>query len=110
MTGGAGGIGAASCSVFADRDARVVVADIDVERAGAQAEQVNAGKAEAMAVGVDLAREKRIVAMFDAVRGRFCRLKIMERQNSGVIVNTASDKSTYVTGADFRVDGGATAW
>jgi len=103
-------MGAASCRVFADCDARVVVADIDVERSGAQAEQVNAGKAEATAIGVDLAREKRIVAMFDAVRGRFGRLKIMERQHSGVIVNTASDKSTYVTGADFRVDGGATAW
>jgi hypothetical protein len=34
----------------------------------------------------------------------------MERQHSGVIVNTASDESTYATGADFRVDDGATAW
>ena len=158
MTGGAGGIGAASCRVFAERGAKVVVSDIDVERAGALAEELNAGKAEAMAIGVDLAREERIVAMFDAVEDRCGRLdimdnnaailtpefaqrdldiggmetevwdicfaintrgtmlccreapKIMERQRSGVIVNTASDKSTHVTGADFRVDGGATAW
>ncbi|WP_238008371.1 SDR family NAD(P)-dependent oxidoreductase [Dactylosporangium sp. AC04546] len=50
VTGGAGGIGAAICRDLAECGARVVVADIDVDRA----KELAAGLPDATAVGVDL--------------------------------------------------------
>lgn len=135
VTGGAGGIGSATCKVLAERGARVVVADIDL----APAEAVAAELGDAIAIKVDLASEAEIVALFAATLARYgrldiidnnaallspeiaqadhdvatmatdiwdrifavntrgtmlcCReaLKIMEKQGSGVIINTASN-------------------
>ena len=135
VTGGAGGIGAATCQVLAERGAKVAVADIDLARA----EAVAGGLEHAIAVQVDLASEDSIKALYARVTGHFgrldivdnnaalltedisrrdgnmanvetdvwdqvfavntrgtmisCReaLKIMERQKSGVIINTASN-------------------
>lgn len=139
VTGGAGGIGAATCRLLAARGAKVVVADIDAARA----EEVAAGIASdggiAIGLGLDLADEASIVSTIEstvAAYGRLdvidnnaalltadyarrdldvasmetevwdrtfqvntrgtmicCReaLKVMERQGSGVIVNTASN-------------------
>ncbi len=135
VTGGAGGIGSATCGVLAERGARVVVADIDIGRA----EAVAASLDDALAVQVDLASEAEVIALFDTTLARYgrldvidnnaallspeiahadgdiagmasdiwdrifavnargtmlcCReaLKIMEKQGSGVIINTASN-------------------
>jgi NAD(P)-dependent dehydrogenase (short-subunit alcohol dehydrogenase family) len=139
VTGGAGGIGAATCAVLAARGARVVVADIDLSRAQAVASDLARDGHEATAIAVDLAEEVSIAALFERtiaeygrldildnnaailtadlarrdldmatmetevwditfkvnVRGTMlcCRqaLRIMERQGSGAIVNTASN-------------------
>lgn len=135
VTGGAGGIGSATCKVLAERGARVVVADIDLARAEAVAAELG----DAIAIKVDLASEAEIIALFEATLTRYgrldiidnnaallspeiaqvdhdvatmatdiwdrvfavnargtmlcCReaLKIMEKQGSGVIINTASN-------------------
>jgi NAD(P)-dependent dehydrogenase (short-subunit alcohol dehydrogenase family) len=135
VTGGAGGIGSATCGVLAERGARVVVADIDLARAEAVASTL----ADAIAIKVDLASETEIAALFEVTLARYgqldiidnnaallspeiaqadgnisgmstdiwdrifavnargtmlcCReaLKIMEKQGSGVIINTASN-------------------
>lgn len=139
VTGGAGGIGAATCRVLAERGARIAVADIDGQRARDIADEITAAGGKAIAITVDLADEASIVAMFGSTLGAFgrldiidnnaalltqelarrdldiaametevwdqvfhvntrgtmicCReaLRIMERQGSGVIVNTASN-------------------
>lgn len=136
VTGGAGGIGAATSRLLAQRGAKVVVADIDGGRAAEVARDIGG---TALAVTVDLADEASIAAMFAATLDAFgrldaidnnaalltpdyarrdldiatmetevwddtfrvntrgtmicCReaLKIMEKQGSGVIVNTASN-------------------
>jgi NAD(P)-dependent dehydrogenase (short-subunit alcohol dehydrogenase family) len=136
VTGGAGGIGAATSRLLAERGAKVVVADIDGKRAAEVAEGIGAA---AIGVTVDLADEASIAAMFTATLHAFgrldaidnnaalltpdyarrdldiatmetevwdntfrvntrgtmicCReaLRIMEKQGSGVIVNTASN-------------------
>lgn len=136
VTGGAGGIGAATSRLLAQRGAKVVVADIDGGRAAEVADGIGGA---AIALAVDLADEASIAAMFEATLKAFgrldaidnnaalltpdyarrdldiatmetkvwddtfrvntrgtmicCReaLRIMERQGSGVIVNTASN-------------------
>jgi NAD(P)-dependent dehydrogenase (short-subunit alcohol dehydrogenase family) len=139
VTGGAGGIGGATCQVLAGRGAKVVVADIDEARAAAVAAEIVAAGGTAVAMALDLASEESIAGMVARTvelfgrldildnnaalltpdfarrdgdiagmetevwdktfhvntRGTMiaCReaLKVMERQRSGVIVNTASN-------------------
>ena len=74
VTGGAGGIGSATCRVLAERGAKVVVADIDLNRA----QTVAAELPDALAVKVDLASETDIVAMFGLVIDHFGRLDILD--------------------------------
>jgi len=74
VTGGAGGIGSATCRVLAERGARVVVADIARERADA----VAAALPGAFAVELDLANEESVVAMFEAVMARHGRLDVLD--------------------------------
>lgn len=74
VTGGAGGIGSATCRVMAERGARVVVADIDRQRA----EAVAAALPDALAVKVDLASEDEIAALFTATVERYGRLDILD--------------------------------
>lgn len=139
VTGGAGGIGAATCSLMAARGASVVVADIDLGRADDVASAIRRDGGTAIPIEVDLGDEASIAAMVRRTVSEFgrldildnnaalltpdfarrdldvaametevwdrtfhintrgtmicCReaLKIMERQGSGVIVNTASN-------------------
>jgi 2-hydroxycyclohexanecarboxyl-CoA dehydrogenase len=69
VTGGAGGIGAATCRVLAREGAHVVVADVDGERASAVAAEIGPDRAYGAAVDVtDLASVR---ALFDTVETRF---------------------------------------
>lgn len=63
VTGGAGGIGTATCHLLAERGARVVVADIAKDKAQELAEALTGKGHEAIAVSVDLADEAQIIAM-----------------------------------------------
>jgi NAD(P)-dependent dehydrogenase (short-subunit alcohol dehydrogenase family) len=74
VTGGAGGIGSATCRLLAERGARVVVADINLD--GAQA--IAATLHDAFAIKVDLASEEDIAALFAAVMQRYGRLDILD--------------------------------
>lgn len=78
VTGGAGGIGSATCRVMADRGAKVVVADINEAGAKALADELKGKGAQAIAVAVDLADERQIVAMFDVTIGVFGGLDIID--------------------------------
>ncbi len=69
VTGGAGGIGAATCRVLAREGARVVVADLDRERAAATAREIGEDRAHgepADVTSLDSAR-----ALFAAAEARF---------------------------------------
>jgi NAD(P)-dependent dehydrogenase (short-subunit alcohol dehydrogenase family) len=78
VTGGAGGIGAATCRLMAERGASVVVADIDGERAQAVASEIAAAGSKARAQRVDLADEASIVAMVADTVNAFGRLDIID--------------------------------
>jgi len=78
VTGGAGGIGAATCLVLAARGATVVVADIDLPRARAVADGLARDGHVATAVGVDLGDEASVAALFAQTLDRFGRLDILD--------------------------------
>lgn len=74
VTGGAGGIGSATCRLLAERGARVVVADIDLDGA----EVIASSLSDALAVKVDLASETAIDSLFSLTMQRYGRLDILD--------------------------------
>lgn len=78
VTGGAGGIGEATCRVLASRGATVVVADIDRDRAEAVASMLRGEGAQSIATRVDLAEEDSIVAMVRSVANGYGRLDVID--------------------------------
>ncbi|MCO5099443.1 MAG: SDR family oxidoreductase [Burkholderiaceae bacterium] len=71
VTGGASGLGAATCAELGAAGARIVVADLAVERAQRCAAQLVESGVDAVAVGVDVADEAQVRRLFDAALGRF---------------------------------------
>jgi meso-butanediol dehydrogenase / (S,S)-butanediol dehydrogenase / diacetyl reductase len=65
VTGGAGGIGAAACRAIAAEGGKVIVGDLDADRAGAVVETITAEGGEAAAVAVDVTDRA-------SVRGMIC--------------------------------------
>lgn len=75
ITGGAGGIGSSAARIMTESGARVVVADIDHDRAEAVAREIGGGT---LALPLDLADEASIKAMFAATLDRFGRLDVID--------------------------------
>ena len=70
VTGGASGIGAAICSAFAAKGARVAVVDLNVAAAEAKAKAIGGG---AMAFACDVSDPASVQKAVDGVRGRVWR-------------------------------------
>ena len=77
ITGGGGGIGAATARLFADHDARVVVADIDAERAHQTADQIAASGGSAFAMATDVCDADQVVDLAQSVRERHGRVDVL---------------------------------
>jgi len=75
VTGGAGGIGSEVCRILTEHGARVVVADIDRDRAEAVAAKLGG---DTLALRVDLADESSIQAMFAETIAEFGRLDVLD--------------------------------
>ncbi|MDP1632708.1 MAG: SDR family oxidoreductase [Caulobacter sp.] len=71
VTGGAGGIGLAIATKFADEGASVVIADLDPARAETAAAGINAAGGQAMGIAVDVSVASQVQAMVDAAAERF---------------------------------------
>jgi 3-oxoacyl-[acyl-carrier protein] reductase len=74
VTGGANGIGRAYCEGFAGEGAKVVVADLDEERADDVVRTLTKGGAEALALRVDVADPQATDRMAKATVDRFGRI------------------------------------
>jgi NAD(P)-dependent dehydrogenase (short-subunit alcohol dehydrogenase family) len=71
VTGGGGGIGAATCETFAQEGAKVAVLDLDERLAEAAAERLRARGSEARAYRVDVTSSAEVDAVFAGVRRDF---------------------------------------
>jgi meso-butanediol dehydrogenase/(S,S)-butanediol dehydrogenase/diacetyl reductase len=77
VTGGAGGIGAAACRAIAAEGGKVVVADLDAERARAVADSIVAGGGTAESVGVDVTDRAQVRAMIAGAVDAFGELNVI---------------------------------
>jgi NAD(P)-dependent dehydrogenase (short-subunit alcohol dehydrogenase family) len=85
VTGGARGIGLAIAKAMAAEGAVPVIADIN--EGGARDALSTLGRAEGLALGVDVADEASVAAMIDAITARYGRLDILVN-NAGIGGNT----------------------
>ena len=102
VTGGAGGIGAASARALAREGAGVAVLDID--RAGAErvAVEILATGVDALAVEVDLSEEEGVVLAIRSVVDHFGRLDVLHN-NAALTDSSFLDRDTPVTDLDLEV-------
>jgi meso-butanediol dehydrogenase/(S,S)-butanediol dehydrogenase/diacetyl reductase len=77
VTGGAGGIGAAACRAIAAEGGKVLVADLDPERARAVADAITADGGVADSVGVDVTDRTQVRAMIQKAVDTFGRLDVV---------------------------------
>jgi meso-butanediol dehydrogenase / (S,S)-butanediol dehydrogenase / diacetyl reductase len=77
VTGGAGGIGAAACRAIAAEGGKVVVADLDPDRAQAVAESIVADGATAVSTGVDVTEREQVRAMIRTAVDAFGELNVI---------------------------------
>jgi len=77
VTGGGGGIGAATARLFADHGAQVVIADIDADLAQRTAEQITASGASAFAAVTDVRDAGQVADMARSVLKRHGRVDVL---------------------------------
>ena len=86
VTGGSGGIGSATCRLFAARGAKVMIADLRIDQARALASEIGPA---ARACALDLARPASIEAMITSTLEQFGRLDILHN-NAAFLEQEAS--------------------
>jgi meso-butanediol dehydrogenase / (S,S)-butanediol dehydrogenase / diacetyl reductase len=77
VTGGAGGIGAAACRAIAAEGGKVVVGDLDRDRAQAVAETISADGGEATAVAVNVVDRESVRGMIQTAVETFGELNVI---------------------------------
>lgn len=86
ITGAASGIGLATAERFGAEAARVVIADLNLEKANAAAEKVKrAGAPEVWAATCDVSQEAQVAATVKGTMDRFGRLDVLVN-NAGLMV------------------------
>ena len=85
VTGGADGIGRATCEVFSREGAAAVIADVNVEKGQALARDIAARGGRALFVETDVADEASIVRMVGQVVKTFAKIDILVN-NAAVFV------------------------
>lgn len=77
VTGGAGGIGAATARLFAEHGADVVIADIDTDLADATAAAITQSGGSALAVATDVRDSDQVTRLARTVLDRFDRVDVL---------------------------------
>lgn len=77
VTGGGGGIGAATARLFADHGAQVIVADVDAERAHQTADQIAASGGSAVAAVTDVCDAAQVADLAQSVGERHGQVDVL---------------------------------
>ncbi len=77
VTGGGGGIGAATALLFARQGAHVVIADVDAERAHQTADEITASGGSAVAIVADVCHQGQVADLARSVLGRHGRVDVL---------------------------------
>ncbi len=86
VTGGASGIGLATCQRFGQDGARVVIADLNKEKADQAAEEIKqAGAPDVLACACDVSKEEQVIACVQNAIQQFGRLDVVVN-NAGLMV------------------------
>ena len=100
VTGAGSGVGRASALRFAEEGARVVVADISLDRAQETTELIAKAEGTAVACQADVSAEDDVIAMIDAAASNFGRLDILFN-NVGIPTPRLGSKLEDHTVEDF---------
>ena len=126
VTGGGGGIGAATAHELAREGAAVAVVDIDETKAAGVADGIRRSGAQAIALGGDLAQEEAAQSAVNSTVAEFGRIDILHnnaalsratltpylgqpKDVADLVVFLASEQSRYITGQMISIDGGMSA-
>jgi NAD(P)-dependent dehydrogenase (short-subunit alcohol dehydrogenase family) len=101
VTGAGSGVGRASALRFAEEGARVVCADLDVDRAKETAQLVEQAGGTAVPFGVDVSNEDEAVAAIGAVAEHFGRLDVVFN-NVGIPTPRLGSTLEQHTAEDFQ--------
>ncbi|MED0716628.1 bifunctional aldolase/short-chain dehydrogenase [Aeribacillus composti] len=95
VTGGAGGIGSATCRRLASEGAHVVIADLNIEGAEEKAKEINEkyGENRAIAVKMDVTKEEEVQAAFKEAALAFGGVDIIVN-NAGLATSSPFDETT----------------
>lgn len=96
VTGGAGGIGAATARELAREGAAVAVVDIDQAKAGEVADSVRQEGGQAIAVGGDLAEEDAAKSVVQATVAQFGRIDVLHN-NAALTASSFLSRDTAVS-------------
>ena len=96
VTGGAGGIGAATAHELAREGAAVAVADIDEAKANEVADQIRRTGAQAIALGGDLAEEDVARSVVQATVAAFGRVDVLHN-NAALTASSFLSRDTTVS-------------
>lgn len=77
VTGGGGGIGAATAGLFAENGAQVVIADVDDDRARRTAAGITSAGHSALAINIDVTEAEQVSAMAEQVLERYGRIDVL---------------------------------
>jgi NAD(P)-dependent dehydrogenase (short-subunit alcohol dehydrogenase family) len=106
ITGGAGGIGMAMARAFAERGARIALADIDEARLDACAKELGEAGAEAIGVPTDVTRRESVEALAERVFSHYGGAHIV-CNNAGIAV---LGPMTTATPADWEITFAINFW
>lgn len=109
VTGGASGIGAATCRELADRGANVVVADVDDERGEALAAELSETDGDGHFVETDVSDEDAAARAVEAAREAFGSVDVLvnnaavaSREADGPITEFEDEAFDFIAGVNLR--------
>ncbi|MBD2114230.1 MULTISPECIES: SDR family oxidoreductase [Cyanophyceae] len=94
VTGGARGLGAATCQCLATAGLNVVVADLRHELASDLAQEIGASSGSAMALNLDVTSPTSAAALLDQVLDRYGRIDVLIN-NAGIDVTESVEDLTH---------------